>query len=185
MATREQLYWRNINRNFQWPFNDWILSTAIYTSTAVDYCCFSNINSSCSMFKAISCSYLSDFYWVGLKVCVALDVKSENITLEHSKVIGEYTFFLGLSCKFYWVFSCVTFAQKQIFKDDTNSKILYKHSSKYFFLKRNTYFCEAWSCTHFISYFLLDKPNQSKVIYHSTKRGKCISAELAFKVDDC
>ena len=67
------------------------------------------------MFKAISCSYLSDFYWVRLKIWPAVDVKSEYITLEQSKVIEEYTCFLGLSCKFYWEFSFVTFAQKRKF----------------------------------------------------------------------
>ena len=115
MATREQLFWRNINRNIQRLISDWTISTATSTWTAAVYYCFSNINSSFSRFKAISGSYVSDFYWVGLKVCVVIDVKLENITVEQSKVIWEHTCVLGLSCKFYWILSCVTFAQKPKF----------------------------------------------------------------------
>ena len=37
------------------------------------------------MFKDISSSYVSDFYRVWLKVCVAIDAKSENNAIEQSK----------------------------------------------------------------------------------------------------
>ena len=68
-----------------------------------------------SMFKAISSSYVSDFYLFWLKVCFAIDAKSKISLSNRPKVIGKHTCFIGLSCKFYRKFSFITFAQKHKF----------------------------------------------------------------------
>ena len=65
-----------------------------------------------SMFRAISSSCVSDFYWVWLNVCVAIDGKSENVTVEQS------TCALRIDYSRFYICS-----DTQIYNYDTNSGI--------------------------------------------------------------
>ena len=95
--------------------SDRTISTAISASTEVDYCCFTS-KSSIFLCSKIFLVHM----WL---ISTEFDLKSASLLMKSQKispsnranVIGELMCFFGLSCKFYWVFSFVTFAQKHKF----------------------------------------------------------------------
>ena len=122
-----------------------------------------------SMFKAISSSYVNDFYWV----CVAIDVKSENITLQQSKIIGEHTCFLELSCKFYWVFSVVTFAQIHKFIRTIQILRYYTNIAVKFYFSQEKYL--LLECMIFYIFYLVISswqihPIKSNLLFHEERK---------------
>ena len=79
------------------------------------------------MFIDISSSYVSDFYRVWLKVCVAIDVKSENVTMKQSKSQRRTHVLLRIEMQVLLsILVCYICSETKNYKNDTNSKIFIK-----------------------------------------------------------